>query len=227
MIIQFLEIKELLDEFNDIAANAQYLAFFTRSIELQKKEVEKINFFTERATELKNSNKGRFSEPELNLILFFIIYIEAIKSELIFLISLKEGQMDVAWERLIHAQTQVSIASSNNPFNKEDLNNYTLRLDAYEKLLFPRMVFHSVGGIIRKAKCSICGSEYDDCHHLKGKMYKGELCVREIHEMDLEEVSTVDNPANKLCRCLSIQENGIEIDWLTLKEKTLSDKIKI
>ncbi len=79
-------------------------------------------------------------------------------------------------------------------------------------------MFLSTGGIIRETKCSICKDDYEECDHMKGKMYNGGLCQREIHKIELEEVSIVDTPANKLCRITTIQSNGKNVDVLTLKE---------
>jgi hypothetical protein len=39
-----------------------------------------------------------------------------------------------------------------------------------------------------------------------------------ITEMELEEVSLVDNPANKHCRVLTIETDGKKIDIMTLRE---------
>lgn len=48
----------------------------------------------------------------------------------------------------------------------------------------------------------------------------GEMCCRIITEMDLEEVSLVENPANKHCRTLTIEQNGKKIDIMTLREES-------
>ncbi|MEO6149185.1 MAG: hypothetical protein ABIP28_03450 [Mucilaginibacter sp.] len=219
MIIQFIEVKELLEEFNQIAERSQNIAIFTRDIELQKAELQTLSNFIEKSNSLKISNKDKYSEEELNLILFIIFSIDAVKSELEMVISLKDNKMDLAWSSLVHAQIQISIAATNHPFNKNTLNGYVLKLDRYEKLLFPKMMFASAGYLVKKTKCSICELEYEDCDHLKGKFYNGELCVREIHEAELEEVSLVENPANKLCRALSAIFDGKEVDPLTFTEK--------
>lgn len=42
----------------------------------------------------------------------------------------------------------------------------------------------------------------------------GELCCRLIVEMDLEEISIVENPANKLCRIISIQRDGKKMGYI-------------
>lgn len=221
MIIQFVEVKDLLEEFNAIIATAENIAIFTRDIELQKKEVENLTEFIKKSEKLKTENKKIFTEPELNLILCLIISADVIKSELSMIINLKNNEMDTAWACLISAQTSISIVASNHPFsNGEYLNWYLSKLEAYERFLFPKMMFASTGGIIKKTRCNICGLEYEECDHLKGKMYKGELCVCEIHEIDLEEVSMVKNPASKLCRQLSVERDGKMVDTLTLTEKT-------
>ncbi|MBE7638704.1 hypothetical protein GUB10_00015 [Salegentibacter sp. BLCTC] len=225
MIIQSIEVKELFEEFNEVIEKSQNLAIFVRDIELQKKEIDKLDNFCEKAESLKTKNLENYSEPELNLILCLIISAETIKLELSFLISLKNNEMEAAWASLVTAQNNISIVARNHPTNGEYLNGYIQRLDLYEKLLFPKMMFASVGGIFRETKCSICKKDYEDCEHMKGKMYKGQLCVREIHKMDLEEVSVVENPANKLCRHLTIKYDGKEVDLMTLKEKTTGNNV--
>ncbi|MFT3844747.1 MAG: hypothetical protein QM725_06830 [Lacibacter sp.] len=217
MIIQFIEVKELLEEFNQVVERSQNIAIYTRDIELQKSEIQTLTAFIEKSSSLKRTNKDKYSEAELNLILFIIYSTDAVKSELEMIVSLKENKMNFAWSSLVQAQTQISIAALNHPFNKDYLNGYISRLEDYEKLLFPKMIFASTGYLIKKTKCTICELEYEDCNHLKGKFYKGELCVREIHEAELEEISLVENPANKLCRALSATFDGKEVDPFTLK----------
>lgn len=226
MIIQFFEIKELFEEFNKIIAKAENIAIFTRDIDLQTEEKNRLSKFVEKAEKLKNDNKEKYSEDELNLILCLIISTEAIMSELSMIICLKNGDMDSAWANLVQAQNQTAIVASNHPISDgEYLNGYLSKLDAFEKILFPRMMFASTGGIIKKTRCSICEIEYEDCEHMKGKMYSGELCVREIHEIELEEVSMVENPANKLCRQLATERDGKTVDILTLMEKTTGNNV--
>lgn len=219
MIIQFNEVKEIFKEFNELANKVQNIAIFCRDIELQKEEIRSVTTFIHKSTILKENNKNEFSESELNLILFIIFNLEAVKHELEMLVYLKENKMDLAWASLVQAQTKISIAAKNHPFDRKHLKGYISLLDEYEKLLFPKMMFGSAGYLIKKTKCTICGLEYEECDHIKGKFYNGELCIREIHEAELEETSIVENPANKMCRIISITDDGKEIDILTLKEK--------
>lgn len=215
IVITNFEVKTIFDEFNVVADIIQNIAIFTRDIGLQENAIQTIEDYVDRIDLLLKNSK--LPDSELNLLLFLKFTIEALKSELHMIICLKENKMDAAWGALIQAQSQISIAAGNHPLNSEDLNGFMNRLDSYEKLLFPKMVFASVGGIIKKTRCSICEQEYEDCDHMKGKFYSGKLCVREIHEMELEEVSFVENPASKLNRQLGTIYNGKEVNVLTLK----------
>jgi hypothetical protein len=215
MIILDIEVKNIFEEFNIVADNAQFIAIFTRDKELQKKEVELIDFYVNKLDNLLIKNG--LTEDELNLISFLKYSINSVKLEIQMILFLKENKIDLAWTALIQAQSLVSIAMSNHPFNSKQLINYTNKLIGYEKLLFPKIMFASVGGIIRETKCSICELEYEECDHMKGKFYSGKLCVREIIKMDLEEVSMVENPASKMNRQLKVMYEGKNVDIFTLK----------
>ena len=226
MIISNFEVKSLFDDFNKLIVKAEKIAVFTRNIELQNEQINKLSEFIENATKLKNQNKEKFSEPELNLILCLIISADAVKSEISMVISLKNNEMHIAWGHLVQAQNSVSIVARNHPMNDgEYLNGYVAKLNAFEKTLFPSFIFASTGGIIKKSICGICKSDYEECDHIKGTMYFGELCVREIHEMELEEVSLVKNPADKMCIQLSVDFEGKSVDPFTLVEKTTGNTV--
>lgn len=226
MIIENVEIECLIEEFNRVISKSENIAIFTRDIDLQKEEKETLKAFIQKTEIIRKSKIKSFSEPELNLILCMIFSAEALLNEISMLINLKEGNMNVAWNHLIYAQNKTSIVACNHPLNNENnLKGYLARLDTYEKVIFPKMMFASTGGIIRETKCSICKDDYEECDHMKGKMYNGVLCVREIHKIELEEVSIVDKPANKLCIITHIQKNGKDVDVFTLNESS-KDNIK-
>lgn len=214
MIIINIAVKNIFDEFDNVAKQSQNIAIFSRDIGLQKEEVLIIDLFIEKLDKLM-LEQGLIEE-ELNLLLFLKFTIESVKLEIQMIICLKENKTDIAWSALIQAQTHISIAAKNHPFDAEQLNGFINRLDLYEKLLFPKVMFASVGGIFKKTKCSICELEYEECDHMKGKFYSGKLCIREIHEMELEEASLVENPASKMNRQLSIDYKGKNVDIFTL-----------
>lgn len=157
-------------------------------------------------------------ENEANLVYCIENSLLSIQYELQMLVNIKEDKMNEAWGNLVNAQVTYGTVVSNYPFEFESDNGYLERLASYEKLLFPNLFFQSVGGIIKKSHCSICEEKYGKCDHLKGKLYNGELCCRIISEIKLEEVSLVDNPANKHCRVITFEVGGKKIDIMTLRE---------
>lgn len=52
----------------------------------------------------------------------------------------------------------------------------------------------SIGGIIQKAVCSICGKDAVKCAHITGHEYIGQRCYVTITQVDLVEVSIVSRP---------------------------------
>jgi hypothetical protein len=207
-------MEEIIDEFNEVANKAQYLAIFVRDINLQKEEVAFIDLYIDKIARLLE--KDTFTDTELNLLLFFKMSIEAVQDEIQMIICLKENQTSLAWEFLIKAQSTVSIALLNHPSNSKSLEGFMNRLESYEKVLFPKIMFSSIGGIIKESTCNLCKNDYENCSHIKGKFYKGKLCVREIQKIDLEEISLVENPASKLHIQLGTDYKGKSVDVFTL-----------
>lgn len=216
----FIENPNLLiKEFNEVASIAQKKAFITIGIEIQKQEIENITNYRKELSELKKDFVNRQLENEANLIYCIENSLLAVQYELQMLVNIKEDKMSEAWGNLVNAQVIYGTVVRNYPFDFESETAYLERLANYEKLLFPNLFFQSAGGIIKKSHCSICNKKYGTCEHLKGKLYNGELCCRIISEIELEEVSLVDNPANKHCRVLTIEKDGKKIDIMTLREE--------
>ncbi len=208
----------LISEFNKIAAIAQRKAFITIGSEIQKEEIKALEIYRGDLLEIKRKYVEHGLENEANLTFCLDQSLQAVQYELQMLINLKEDNMGEAWNNLVKAQITYEDVVRNSPYESISENGYIARLEWYEKLLFPEMMFASVGGIIKKSHCSICNESYSKCNHIKGKLYGGELCVRVITEMELEEVSLVDVPANKQCRVLTTAYNGKTVDTLTLRE---------
>lgn len=112
--------------------------------------------------------------------------------------ALDEKRHEDAWNLLMQAQQQANGAQRVDPVAPEYPFDVQHRL-ALECLLFPPQAFLSSGMVVHKASCSICGSDYDLCPHVKGYAYGGDMCVRCIEKADLLEVSIVKDPADKRC----------------------------
>lgn len=210
----------LIKQFNEIAAISQKKAFITIGIEIQEDEIKTLESYREELKVLKKGFVDRNLENEANLIYCIDNSLLALQYELEMLVNIKKDNMHEAWGNLVNAQVTYGAVLSNYPFELDSENGYMERLISYEKLLFPYLYFQSAGGIIIKSHCSICHQSLSKCDHIKGKLYMGEMCCRIITEMKLEEVSLVENPANKHCRILAIKQNGKTIDIMTLREES-------
>ncbi|WP_121965723.1 hypothetical protein [Myroides sp. N17-2] len=218
-MLTFIQNPQLLiDEFNKMVFIAQKKAILTIAIEIQKEEIKTIESYLKELKDLKREFVNKNFESEANLVYCIENSLLAIAFELQMLVCLKEDRMAEAWDNLVRAQVVYGTVISNSTFQSEEHNSYLLRLEQYEKLLFPELYFQSIGSVIKESHCSICKQKSGKCNHIKGKLYNGELCIRNITEVELEEVSLVKNPTNKHCRVLSIEQNGKKIDILTLRE---------
>ena len=218
MKVFFENPEPLIKEYNEMAAIAQKKAFITIGIEIQKDEIEVIKIYINDLSILKKEFVAKKLENEANLIFCIENSLRVLQYELEMLVFIKEDKMSKAWDKLVDAQVIFSNVVRNLPFETNSLDGYFNRLNDYEKILFSKLYFQSVGGIIKKSNCSICDNDYENCDHLKGKLYMGEMCCRIIAEQELEEISFVENPANKHCRALTIQIDGKNIDIMTLRE---------
>lgn len=219
-MLAFIENPQLLiNEFNDLIKDSQRKTFMTVGLEIQKEEIKVLRNYQDDLNKLKKEFVSRNLENEANLVFCIENTALSIEHELEMLINIKEDDMASAWGHLVNAQVTIAAVIRNHPFNGDSLDGYVRKLAAYEQLLFPAIMFSSVGGFIKQSSCSICNEEYGKCDHLRGKVYMGEMCCQNITEMDLEEVSMVENPANKHCRVLTIQVGGKTFDILTLREQ--------
>ncbi len=215
----FIENSNLLiQEFNEMAGIAQRKAYISIGMEIQKDAIETIINYRKELNEPKAEFVKRNEEYGAKLVYCIDSSLLAVQYELQMLVNIKEDNMGEAWGNLVNAQVIYGTVLRNWPPEFQVPSGYVERLESYEKLLFPNLYFQSVGGLIKKAYCSICRECFNNCDHIKGRLYMGELCRREITEMDLDEVSFVENPANKHCRVIAMEIGGKMIDILTLRE---------
>lgn len=209
--------EESQTEFNEILHACQRLCYVTRSRDLQVAAREQALSLLKKLGALKDDAVARSEEDSANLVLSLECTIQALISELGMWIALKDGNPDAAWDHLVLAQTSAREALAAHAMAASiGLNNYLRKLQIWEQFVFPPQAFTSVGVIIRRAKCTICQLDYGTCDHVAGRPYMGEICVRDVVEADLQEISLVHEPANKMCRLLSItDDDGIMRNVMT------------
>jgi hypothetical protein len=193
----------------EVAKECQKFCFMSRAKELQAEAREALISLEEEARVLKEEMIAREDEDSANAALSLEAMMRALANELGMWIALKEDKPGLAWDELISAQNTAGMAMRAHHI-ADNLGGYVERLHAMEKLLFPPQVFFSPGMVIDRSECSICGKEYSECDHIKGKAYMGKMCTRIIKEVkELREISVVYEPIDKRCRIHKIIDEGV------------------
>lgn len=65
---------------------------------------------------------------------------------------------------------------------------------------FPQQWFTSPEILIKRVECNICGKELQECSHLPGKVYCGELCHGIVKDMEGLAAALTTNPVDPRCR---------------------------
>lgn len=209
-------IDSFRDHFNDVVEEVQRFAALVRAREFHESSVEALGRLLQECTDGKQEAVTQGNEEDANAYLAFEYLAHALEEEFRFYLALRDDDPDRAWDHLVNAQSSAASAMKSHAVASH-LEGYIRRLHEFERLLFPLPIFFSAGLIVREAKCSICGTEYGECNHVKGRPYMGRLCARIVTKSDLQEVSIVSDPANKRCRMLHYTENGVTRNAFSLR----------
>lgn len=203
-------VGEVADEYHEVATSAEKFAFLPRGIEYQKEGIDNLDEFLDWASEKfekaqRNPREGIGDSDHpgrpANQILMFICMANALKSELKMWTQLKNEEWESAWNSLVDAQEWSSSAKSADPISRFcSVTKYKEKLESHERFLFPPHQYVSPGMVVNLYECSICGEEYNSCPHLEGMAYNGVFCNRVIRDIEITEVSFVDEPHDKKAR---------------------------
>lgn len=223
------EVDSLLEEYREIAREAQTLTFLPRDIELQKQAVEDLNEFINKLNSCQIVAIENGEEENANLILAMRCCCKAVRSELKMWIGTKNGSWVDAWDHLIDAQEFLKSAQAAHEFTRTgDIDRLRSKYDWIEKFVFPPQMYLSPGLVVDKYLCSICGGDYQNCEHLAGLPYWGQICSRIIEDAKTREVSVVDQPEDKKCRITHFStDDGKVRDRMTWTKFTPDDDSRL
>lgn len=209
-------LESLHTQINAALQEGINLCFLVRDSDLQRAHTEKLAVLRKEASQVKSICR---EEDAANLELALEYALDAQLYELKMWLALKDNAAGSAWSYLVDAQSATRWAiCAHEAAEKLSINQDRLLL--IEKLVFPPQLFLSVGIVVKEAICTICGSIYGECDHIVGRPYKGQMCSKRITKSEAREVSLVDEPANKHCRILIIEEKGVKRDYLTWRPIT-------
>lgn len=199
--------------FNAVVDELQILAFIPRDTALQLDALRRGEDFARTLARMKRGARAKQLEGVANELLAMELALSTVRHQVQMCVSLKSDAPEDAWGHLVRAQLACASAITVRRQVAPDadvtgLANLLGLLHSIEHWVFPPQAFCSVGGLARRRGCSVCGGDYDHCAHIKGRAYMGELCLAIIKEIELEEVSRVDNPANKLARLTHFSDSG-------------------
>jgi len=205
------ESREILHEavarYTRVIREAEKVCFIARAPELQSAAREQLSELGVYLADAKAGFVQARDETAANACLALECLVRALYAELSMYLAWKDDSAENAWDHLIEAQTASGAAIRAHPLGQAGLRRLG-HYDQLENLLFPPQVFQSVGAVVRDQECSICGSDYDGCEHIKGRPYFGQLCHVRITLADLSHVALVEEPADKRCRVTHFSEGG-------------------
>lgn len=216
------EITDFLDEFESTIQECERFAFAVRAREFQVEGIEKLRILGERLSAMKARAIEASDEDSANCLLCLERITMALEKELGMWVAFKDDKPALAWDELVSAQSFALDAIRAHEIGTNAIH-YFEKLELLERLLFPPMMFMSPGVIVLASECTICGSEYGECNHIKGRPYMGEICTRKLTKVEVREVSIVSNPANKHARIYQISEGNTMRDLLSWRELPSSE----
>jgi len=111
---------------------------------------------------------------------------------------IRDGQFSDSWCSL---QDCLDLLRLIKRFSQIDIAFFEAQLTELERV-YPYSVFASVGMLVERFDCSICGCDIDseECSHVGGALYRGEMAygiARNITAID--HLALVTNPEDKRC----------------------------
>lgn len=209
------KLSVFLEKCNEILGNCEKYIFLARSKEFQQESLEVIEKLVQEAIIISEEMIKKGDGDSANASLSIMANIISIKCKFLMLIALKNDDPNKAWDYLIDAQRYGIIAMRAHKIG-DILGPYVETLYLIEKIIFPPQQFTSVGIIVSRFRCSICGIEYGECEHLERKAYMGKICKKIVEDPDhITEITLVEEPASKKCRVNSFFDGKVNRDFMT------------
>jgi len=118
------------------------------------------------------------------------------------------GQFAASWTCLQDALDYLRAIKRFSNDSASAFDFFESQVPEIEKL-YPYKVFASIGAIIGRCECSICGADMNggDCPHLMGELYRGKIAHDIVTSIEgLDHTALVTDPADKRC-VVQIEDN--------------------
>jgi len=116
--------------------------------------------------------------------------------------NIRQKKYRDAWCELEQCEITCKFLSenSNEDFFQESGAQFIEKYVGKWQSLFPYCVFTSPGMVVGYYTCSICDHKIrprSRCSHVRGRIYNGELCTHQAHDIEITEISIVTKPVQK------------------------------
>lgn len=203
---------------NEAISECESFLFITRCSNLQREALDSIQERSKEVARAKVQAIEEDNEKYANILLGLQCATAALSSELRMYLALKDEDPDAAWDHLIDAQNALATAVRAHEGFKHCSIRWE-RLQKFEEVVFPLQVYTSVGTIVHVLECSICGEDYEQCQHLAGLPYMGQMCSTIVTSAELDHIALVETPADKRCRIQTFSLEGVQRNCMTLREE--------
>lgn len=133
-----------------------------------------------------------------------------------------DKKFSASWNKLQDALDALKLVRR---FSRIDLSAFEDQLIELEKT-YPYNVFFSIGALVDKFDCSICGQDIDSfqCSHRKGHLYRGRMAVGIARNIvNLDHVAMVDQPEDRRC-VVSYEDTGEQFKLVRLLSVLLTQR---
>jgi len=213
------EIDDFLNgTFSQTISECQKFLYIARAEEYQIQSIEKLHQLDNEVKSLKKMAIEQQDEDSANTLLSVEYLVKTLIGELKMWLELKNGKPDKAWNHLVEAQINLQDSCQVDNLPNISCEGYMNKLLILEKILFPAQIFASPGYVAEDCECSICGKDYNECDHITGKAYMGEMCYTILRNVRFVEFSIVDEPSDKHARITEFSDGDVIRDRMTWRE---------
>ncbi len=215
---------EALEMFNAAILFAHDLIYMTCSSRLQREAITKLLCAIELAQREKGMAQKDANSQRADYFLGMQCFAHGLCHIMEMWILLKEGKNLTAWIHKVDAEDYLRVAhqalsQSYVPQVAENLvaiASLRERMMAYDRLVFPPLMFTSPGFKYTKAHCSVCGQDLDICDHVEGQIYCGKVCLMvRMEGIDYNHLAFVSDPRDRRCVVASFPREGKARDSFT------------
>lgn len=133
-----------------------------------------------------------------------------------------EEKFSASWSKL---QDALDVLRLVRRFSRIDMLALEEQLIELQKT-YPYKVFFSIGAVVEKFECSICGQDIDSfqCVHRRGQLYRGRMAVGIARNMvSFDHVAIVDEPKDRRC-VVTYEDTGDQFKLVRFLSRLLQQR---